>query len=62
MRKWLIEETGEYREVKFGEYYLFGAGQFGYWDSHPSSLNQYTILKVTEFDKKEIVSFDEWNW
>jgi hypothetical protein len=64
MRKWLLEETGEYREANPGETGTF-EGRFTTF--HVGSICKYHILKVTElFDDEEnhplTDRFDEFNW
>ncbi len=72
MRRWLVEETGEIRPPKQGEYYrynnfVFGLAALDYLDSFP-------IVRITEISEEIPWSpwidertpltdrFDEWNW
>ena len=45
---WIVEETGEVRQVKYGEFYMNDSGEYRLWDIKGESAGEYPILKVTE--------------
>ena len=54
---WLVEETGEVRKVKYGEYNRIGK-DFAYWNIHHDTDGEYPILKVTEVIEKVVQGLD----
>ena len=52
-RKWLIEETGEVRQAKFGEFYLDEMDRINFivWNASFKTDGEYPILKVTEVER-----------
>lgn len=75
-RKWLVEETGEVRNVWKGEHFLCEE-QIHCWIPSSPSHEDNPILKVTEVPESSCIipleyvmylqsspadNFDEWNW
>ena len=50
MRKWLVEETGEYRPVSKGDIFHSEYGLFSQWMSEDPSNGSYSIVKITELE------------
>lgn len=77
MRKWIVEETGESRPPKAGEWFIsdcgdfmFMAQQFRCTDRVILKRTEITDVRITEVTPKswamlvdnKAPSFDEWNW
>ena len=62
MRKWIVEEIGEKRSPKVGEWFINDVGDFMFMSQYfPCSPRE--IVKVTIItDNDKVPSFDEWNW
>lgn len=67
MRKWLVEETGDFRHVNPYEWYMSAGRDFNQWTLDYTTAAMYPILMVTEIAKQSgskspTDKFDEWNW
>ena len=64
MRKWLVEETGEFRSPLIGEYALGANSEIDWFIYHWMTLGggQRSIVKITELIQDHKNNFDEWNW
>jgi hypothetical protein len=62
MRKWLVEETGQFDRVIQGKYYINPNGAIARWETSFDSAGLYILLNVTEVTEEQANSFDEWNW
>lgn len=68
MRKWLIEEIGETRQLKRGDV-AWNDSRLLFWEDDLPSAANYAVVKMTEITDDprftivpDYFSFDEWNW
>jgi hypothetical protein len=77
MRKWLVEETGEMRPPKKGEYFEDSGPPFGLTLASFDHITDANIIRITEIVSGGLLEvpidwlryghllsdrFDEWNW